>query len=219
MKLKLGLCTCLKHLSLALSNGKKTFERSLEYLNQEEVIFSEIKKMASLAGGSFEDFDTIVSVNGPGRFTGMRISYTFASVYRIMSKKKVFSATVHDCLAFNVFSFSKDEKDLAVISRAFRDEFYLSYYRIEKGELKPKSKIYWLKREEITKKLNKFKGLIIGEKKDYSEIYSVANDCAEIADDKISQILPGKIIETGLYFKKKDFKPLYIKPAKYENIK
>lgn len=219
MKLKLGLCTCLKHLSLAVSNGEKTLERSFEYLNQEEIIFGELKKMASLCGGSFNDFDTIVSVNGPGRFTGMRISYTFASVYKIMSRKKVFSATVHDCLAFNAFSFCKNEKDLAVISRAFRDEFYLSYYNIEKGRLKPKSHIYWLKKEEIIRKLNKFGGMVIGEKKDYPEIYSLLKDGSKIADDKISQILPGKIIEAGLYFGKKDFKPLYIKPAKYESLK
>ncbi|GAB4029711.1 MAG: hypothetical protein Fur0012_04470 [Elusimicrobiota bacterium] len=219
MKLELGLCTCLKKLSLSVSGRGKIFTRSVEYLNQEEIIFPEIKKLASKAGGSFRDFATIVSVNGPGRFTGMRISYTLASVYSMLSGARVYAASVLDCLAYNVFSYIPQQAQIAAISRAFKDEFYLAFYEVKKGRLRTSSQIFWLKDKELSVKLKGFEGLIVGEKEDYEEIYSVVPPGVKTAEERISRIMPEKIVETGIYFARKDFKPLYIKPAKYESIK
>lgn len=219
MKLELGLCTCLKKLSLSVSGGGKIFTRSIEYLNQEEIIFDEIKKLAGRAKGSFRDFKTIVSVNGPGRFTGMRISYTLASVYSMLSGARVYPVSVLDCLAYNVFSSMPQQTQIAAVSRAFKDEFYLAFYEVKKGRLRSISRILWLKDKELYEKLKGFGGLIAGEKEDYEGIYSVVPPGVKTAEETISRIVPEKIVEAGIYFARKNFKPLYIKPAKYESIK
>lgn len=221
MSLKLGMCTCLKNMSLSVSGPKGSFSSTVEFLNQEEIIFDEIEKLAFKAGGSFSDFSVIVSVRGPGRFTGMRISYTLAKVYLACRKINVYGLSVHDCLAYNAYSFCTfgGKETLACISRAFKDEFYLSYYFIYEKKLERKSPIFWLKQEDLAKRLEKHRGLIIGEKKDYLDIYSLCPSRATIAADSISSILPEKIIEAGLYFNEKEISPIYAKPAKYEKLR
>lgn len=220
MKLKLGLCTCLKDLTAVVSGPKGVFSTSAEILNQEEIIFDEIEKLALKAGGGFGDFSDIVSVRGPGRFTGMRISYTLAKVYAASCKANLYGLSVHDCLAYNVYSLcSFEDESLACISRAFKDEFYLSYYEISSKKLKRKSPIFWLKEKVLRQKLKAHRGPIIGEKKDYPQIYELCPKVAFTVEEPISEILPETLIEAGLYFKEKDLSPIYAKPAKYENIK
>ncbi len=222
MKLKLGMCTCLKDLTLSVVGPNGNFSSVIEFLNQEEIIFGEIEKLARKAGGSFRDFSAIVSVRGPGRFTGMRISYTLAKVYAACRKTGLYGLSVHDCLAYNFYSsryFNGEKEILACISRAFKDEFYLSYYSVCGKKLERKSRIFWLKEEDLKERLEKHLGPVIGEKRDYTDIYSLCPPGAFKAADSISSILPEKIIEAGLYFREKELSPIYAKPAKYENIK
>lgn len=221
MSLNLGLCTCLKDMGIFVSGPKGCVSLSKEFLNQEEIIFEEIKKAAAKAGGSFKDFSKIVSVRGPGRFTGMRISYTLAGVYSVLSNAGVYGLSVHDCLAFNAFEYFKEKEkfEIACLSRAFKDEFYLSYYLVSQGKLKRKTQIFWLKENILKDKLRNYKGIIIGEKKDYPQIYSLAQENSNLAPDEISAVLPKNIIKAGFYFNEKNISPIYAKPAKYENLK
>jgi len=220
MKLTLGLCTIGKFLKISIYNEKNFFIFSKEYLNQEELLFEVLKKLAIKAGGSFKNFRNICYVNGPGRFTGMRISYTFANVYKVLSGAKIYAATAFDCLAYNLYEKlgNKNDIDIAVVLRAFKYEFYLAYYKIEKGVIKKNSRYYWLKDYELSKKLNDFSGYLIGDKEEFSDIYKFAGKNSIISDDSISSIKPENIVKSALYFKNSDKKPLYLKPAKYETF-
>jgi len=218
MKLTLGLCTIGNFLKVSIYNDKKFFVFSKKYLNQEEILFKVINRLVLKTGGSFQDIQNICYINGPGRFTGMRISYTFANIYKVLSGAKIYCATAFDCLAYNLYERLKNENniDIAVILRAFKDEFYLCYYKIWRGNIKKVSPYFWLKDYDLLKKLSNFSGYLIGDKEEYSDIYKFAGKNSIVCDDSISLIKSENIIRSALYFKNPDKKPLYLKPAKYE---
>jgi tRNA A37 threonylcarbamoyladenosine modification protein TsaB len=217
MKLALGLSTCFSRLQISLSNGENYISTSLNYLNQEEIIFKEIEKLCFRFKTDFGDFTDICLVKGPGRFTGMRIAYTLATVYSVLKKVNLWGITALDLLAYNTLESFKDIKKvrIAAISHAFKDEFYLSFYEFSNGKLKQKSKIFWLKEKELLRKLYNFDGYIIGDIEEYPGIYSLF-DSYKTAPDNISRIIPENIIKAAFYFKKKDVKPIYLKPANFE---
>lgn len=232
MKLTLGLCSYGNFLKVSIYNGRRFYSRCVKCLNQEEILFRVIKQVLRKSSGGFKDFDNICFVNGPGRFTGIRISYTFAGIYNILTGAKLHPVSTFDCLAYNLyeklcfvkadifgerfFSKSKLKADIVVVLRAFKDEFFIAYYKLFDGNLLKIKNPLWLKSNELIKKLVGFRGYVIGDKEEYSDIYKFIPDSCLIADEGISLIKPENIIKSALYFKNKDLKPIYLKPARYE---
>lgn len=219
MKLTLGLSTYGNFLKISIYDGKKFCNSSSKYLNQEEIFFENINKLLKKIGGNFKDFENICYINGPGRFTGIRIAYTFAGVYSVLSGAKLYSVTTFDCLVYNLYEKllpKKIDTEIAVILRAFKDEFFLSYYKLSKDKLKNVAKPVWLKGEELSEKLSSFKGYVIGDAEEFKDIYKLVKGKSIVADYSISKIKPENIIKSALYFKNKEKRPIYLKPAKYE---
>ncbi|PIS46676.1 MAG: hypothetical protein COT17_07340 [Elusimicrobia bacterium CG08_land_8_20_14_0_20_51_18] len=221
MKLTLGVCTVGSFLKLSVYNGERYFNFSKKILNQEELFFDKLGELAGKAGGGFGDFGKICVINGPGRFTGMRISYTFARIYEALSGAELYGASVFDALAFNLYEKLSiggrfRNAGVSVVCRAFKDEFYLCRYEIKKNTLRRVSEPLWLKAGEAAEKLRSFSGTVVGDSEEYGGIYGLSPS-AEKAGASVSLIKPENIIKSALYFKKRDIKPLYLKPAKYED--
>lgn len=81
--LVLGIDTCGARGTIALarlSNGAAELlaERELTERNEAATILAELEKLLALAGVSVKKIETIVVVNGPGSFTGVRVGVSTA---------------------------------------------------------------------------------------------------------------------------------------------
>ncbi|MCX7642072.1 MAG: hypothetical protein N2Z20_05500 [Elusimicrobiales bacterium] len=205
-------------LKIMLKDQNKEVSFSKKVINFDEIMINQIKKMINKLNYSFKDITTLCIVRGPGRFTAIRSVYTFASVYKVISKCKVFGVDVFECLAYNIFKNDDYNKDIAVISHAFRDEYYLAFYKIREKRLFKCGTPQWLSSEDMSKKLNKFKGMVIYDKDEFDIDLDILKNNKNIIfpNLKIMKIIPANIINAAYYFSNCRYEPIYLKPAKFE---
>jgi len=209
-----ALSTHSKKLNIYLSDGIKDFSFSKEILNMEDIIFEEIEKGLKEMDKNFSDISVICIVRGPGRFTGIRISYTFASVFKAISRCKVYGVDVFDIFAYKFFLKYSDENRVCVVLRAFKNEhYYLRYHRVGNRPVRI-GKPLWVFEKELLRFIDKWNDMIISDEED-GNVYHIL-PTKKLADRSISRILPKDIADVALYFKNTDITPLYLKPAKFE---
>lgn len=240
-KIILGLSTAGSRIKMALKNISGKYRvKSVKEFNQEKVFFKIIEKLLSFEKAQLKDIGGICVVKGPGRFTGIRISLTFASMMKALIGIKVFTITAFEVLAFQVFenlNFKKwaakaKNPKIVVILHAFKKEYFLQVFSSSIVGALPKSlsepiarklpammgEPEWLDEEVVKKRIEGIKGdiYIIGDTEEDGDIYRLAPKRAEKAPLKISKIMPENIIKTGLIKKDEAVSPLYLKPARYE---
>ena len=208
-----ALSTHSSRLNIYLFDGKSDFSFSKKILNMDDILFKEIDKGLRKLKKSFTDISALCIVKGPGRFTGIRISYTFASILKVISRCKVYGVDGFDLLAYKFFSKHSYEKKLCVVLRAFKNEYYYCLYKNDKRISKlgnPK----WVFEDDLLKFIEKWDDPIISDEEE-SNVYNLFKD-KKIAAKNISRILPIDVFNSAFYFKNTDIKPLYLKPAKFE---
>ena len=229
-KIIIGLSTAGSRVKLAMKNGEGKFRSvSVKKFNQEEILFKTIEKLLSFEKAVIKDIGGICVIKGPGRFTGIRISLTFASIMKVLNDVKVFAVTAFEVFAFQArenagfkkwAALAKNPK-IAVILHAFKKEYFLEVFKSNKTGI-PESlgNPEWLTEDELKKRLADIKGdvFVIADIEGDNDIYRFASKKSERAQMKISKILPENIIKAGLIKKDEDISPLYLKPARYEMI-
>jgi tRNA threonylcarbamoyl adenosine modification protein YeaZ len=208
-----AISTHSKKLNIYLFDGVKSFSFSKEILNMEDLIFEEIKKGLREMNRKFSDISVVCSVIGPGRFTGLRISYTFASVLSVISRCKVYGVDVFDLLAYKFFMNYPNEENLCVVLRAFKNEYYYCTYK-NKGFPIKKIKPKWVFENDLLNFIKKWNYMIISDEEE-SNVYDMLKG-KKISPIHLSKIEPEDIYKAAIYFKNKDIKPIYLKPAKFE---
>ena len=137
-KIIIGLSTAGSNIKIALKNAAGKFRiKSVKEFNQEKVFFKIIEKLLSFEKAELKDIGGICVVKGPGRFTGIRISLTFASMMKALIGIKVFTVTAFEILAFQAFKSLAFKKWLAkaknpkivVILHAFKKEYFLQIFK------------------------------------------------------------------------------------------
>lgn len=210
----LGLSSYASNLKGCLYADNRYFSFSVNTLNHEDFLFKKVSELLKKNNLKFKDITAVCNVNAPGRFTGLRISYTFATILNSIARIKLYGVSVFDILAYNVFISNGNDKDIMVLLHCFKDEFYLARYKIKRNKLYKVSKPVWLYKEEVLTRIKKFKGLVVADVEEYPDIYKIF-PVAEKADVNISRVIPENIIKASLYFNSTDIKPLYLKPAKF----
>lgn len=214
-KITLGVSSYSSFLKISLTNGEKYLNYSQRITNFEEVMFEQIKKMVKSFKCDFKDISKICLVNGPGRFTGIRSSYAFASVYTALSGCDVRGVDVFELLTYNVFEKDKRDKKIRTVLNAFKDEYYLADYEIKKEKIFLKTNPVWISKDGLLKKMKGFDGLVITDHEDNPGVYDLFSGYKK-ADLSISKVICENIIKAANYFDKKDISPFYLKPAKFE---
>ncbi|MCX7905630.1 MAG: hypothetical protein N2446_02890 [Elusimicrobiales bacterium] len=216
-----GLSCYSTFLKIVLRKGDKEISFSRKLVNFDDIIFKQFNKMLSKMDSSFKDIDTICIVRGPGRFTAIRSIYTFATVYQALSKCKVLGVDVFGCLSYNVFKKDNSDKDIAIISHAFKNEYYLGFYKIRKKKLFEYKKPRWLLLEDIINELRNFKGVVIYDKDEFDIDLSLLekNENISFPSTNLMKIIPSNIINSSFYFLCEKYEPIYLKPAKFETSK
>lgn len=215
--LKCGISCYSNYLKIYLEYGYKFTSYSEKLLNFDDIMVEKIDELAIKIGKSFKDINILCVVKGPGRFSAIRSAFTFASIYKIISGCEVYSVDIFGCLAYNIFENDRSDKDIAVISHAFRDEYYLSFYRINKNKLFELEKPKWIFLDELIRRLERFDGFIIYDKDEFDfDLSQLNNKNLKLPSSKIMRVIPKNIVNSSLYFKDRNYKPIYLKPAKFE---
>ena len=209
-------------LTLALSAGGKVYGARRAGIKQEDLLFPTLKKLLAKAGCSLKDVKRFFFIKGPGRFTGIRISITLASVLREINGAQIAGASVFDVLAQTARNTREFKNWLAanprgaavVISHAFRDEYFAQIFD---GAQKP----LWAQKEDLLALFNKQKNplFIIGCGREGEALKNIFPSARfTFAPPKLNKITAQAMLDfkPAAQTIAQTLEPLYLKPARFE---
>ncbi len=111
------------------SNGEVIFQNELNSENNADLLTYEVKSWLKSSGKNYADIDAVSLSNGPGSFTGLRITSAIAKGICYSLNKKLLEVNTLDILA-NCFEPDKNiSKIIPLISSNMRTgEFYFAEY-------------------------------------------------------------------------------------------
>ncbi len=223
-KLTLGMDTSGSPLLLTAQKDGKIFSVRRKGVKQEKLLFPALEALLHKAGAQMEDIGRIFIIRGPGRFTGIRISLTFASMMQFLNKTQVRGATMFEVLrrqaetsrAFAAWQKENPQGALAVVLHAFREEYFLQIFDSEqKGPA-------WLSREELLSRLSAYgKPLFLaGSDKDGQPLAGLVGQHYAFAAEKDCFVRPATLLEMAQEdtWSQNALEPLYLKPARFELV-
>lgn len=220
----LALDSTSSPLYMALWRGGKIYRARKAGIKQEELLFPALNKLLDKAGVKLKDVTHFFYVKGPGRFTGIRIGITLASVLSEMNGVKASSADLFEILRKQAESSREYKKWLAanpdgvlcIIIHAFREEYF--YLFCEEGSL-PK----WSSWEELENALCKGGRpiYVCGWDKDGASLEGKLPKGCQYAGGKLNAVKAETMFSlcrelTGRQSREEVLRPLYLKPARFE---
>ncbi len=205
----------------ALFCGGKIYAASKDGIKQEELLFPLLNKLYKRAGKNFKDTKNFFFIKGPGRFTGIRIGVTLASVLAEINGTNIASASIFEVLApaileskeFKKWQSKNPKGKLVIILPAFREEYFVSFV----GENGPK----WLNIEDLNKELSAQKVPLFlagwaGAKEPLKKYFG-----KNYTYSKVNFLTPEILLTAaqkylGTQSKEEVLTPLYLKPARFE---
>jgi tRNA threonylcarbamoyl adenosine modification protein YeaZ len=132
----LALDSSSSPLLLALKANGKIRRARKSGLKQEDYLFPLLKKLLDRAGLKLGDVKRFFFVKGPGRFTGIRIGITLASMLKEISGADIASASVFDILRaraqeakeYKTWLQNNPGGAFAVVLHALREEYFAAIY-------------------------------------------------------------------------------------------
>ena len=204
-------------------NGKIVFRRR-KGIKQERLLFPVLQEALSACNATLQEVHRICIVRGPGRFTGIRIALTFASMMQYLNRATVYGTTLFEILRRQVepsASFRRFKKQysngvLGVVLHAFREEYFLQIF--DGSDSIP----VWLSREELLSRLAGYKRplFLAGTDKEGADLTTLTDGKYPLAASKDCRVQPQTLLslaqdetlQTGA------LEPLYLKPARFELV-
>ena len=221
-KIKLALDSSCPTLLVGVQDGTKIYSFRRSGIKQERFVLPLIERALQKVNATLSDIGEIYFVRGPGRFTGIRISLTFASMLQSLNGAKVASATLFEILykqVQNSAAFSKWQKEnpqgkVAVALHAFREEYFLQFF--DGTNTAPQ----WLGKGELLQKLAACKEplYVAGTDKDGASLAGLLGGgyrLAPVADNRVRVQTLLEMANNPIY-SKNALEPLYLKPARFE---
>lgn len=223
-KIILGLDTSGAPLLVALERDGKVVSRRRKGVKQERLLFPAVNSALEAAGAELQDIERIFIVRGPGRFTGIRISLTFASMLKYLNKTEVRGATLFEVLRrqvetskkFAAWKKANPSGALAVVLHAFREEYFLQIFDGQNAGPA------WLSREELLQRLSGYSAplMLAGSDKNGAPLAELAGSQYAYADEKDCFVRPATLTAMAKddSLAQDALEPLYLKPARFELV-
>ena len=220
----LGLDTSGSPLLIAVQATGKHLARRQKGIKQERLLFPLMNRTLHAANATLQNVKKICIVRGPGRFTGIRIALTFASMMKYLNQAEVYGATLFEILrrqaenssAYKRFRKQHPDGVLGVVLHAFREEYFLQIFD------GPGSVPLWLSREELLTRLAAHAAplILIGTDKDGKNLRALTQDRYPLCADKDCRVRPETLLSLAQdkTLQTDALEPLYLKPARFELI-
>lgn len=224
-KVTLAMDTSGSPLLLAVEKGGKVFSARKQGVKQEKLLFPVLNAVLAKAGAELGDVGRIFLIRGPGRFTGIRISLTFASMMKYLNRSDVRGATMFDVIRFQAAASRKfgvwkkrnPQGALGVVLHAFREEYFLQIF--DDKNAGPA----WLSREELLSRLAAYSRplFLAGSDKAGAPLAGLVGESYALADRKDCKVRPAALLEMAKdpAWERDALEPLYLKPARFELVK
>lgn len=213
----LSICTSGGRLKLGLAAGK-FHSLSVREPNQEKLLFPSLDRLLRKAGAGLENISAVCAVRGPGRFTGIRIGLTLAGSLELLLGCRAKGVTIFEVLALGAAPLLPRGGRLAVLLHAFKEEYFVQFYRVPAGggAPKPTGAPAWLPEAGARDLLASAPpDLCVADAEEKPGIYSLAPSSCRKAPPGLSMVSPEAVMAAGEVFGG-PLEPLYLKPAKYE---
>lgn len=209
-------------LLLALEKDGHVYTARRKGIKQEKLLFPLLRSLLVKAQADLKDITDIVIVRGPGRFTGIRIALTFASMMQMLNHTRVYGATLFEVLArqaqasraYQTWRNQHPNGALAVVLHAFREEYFLQIF--DDAHEGPQ----WLSCEELQARLTAQKRplFVCGTDKEFTPLSGLLGAAYSFASAKASRVQAKTLLQlahekTGAA---NALEPLYLKPARFE---
>lgn len=211
-------------LLIAVQAGQKQVSRRQKGIKQERLLFPVLHRALDACGATLQDVKKICIVRGPGRFTGIRIALTFASMMKYLNRAEIYGTTVFELLrhqtensaAFKRFKKQQPQGVLGVVLHAFREEYFLQIFG------GTESHPLWLSREELLARLSEYPAplFLTGSDKNGESLAALTGGKYPLAAAKDCRVRPDTLLHLAEndVWKKDALEPLYLKPARFELI-
>jgi len=147
----LGIDTTTRFLTIALSDGDKVYEYTLETGTRLSLVITDtIARILSALKWQLKDIDYFACGLGPGSFTGIRIGLATIKGLAWVTNKPMVGISTLDIIARNVL---QENRPLVPIIDAKRKLIYSSMYRVNKGLQKRVLPYALSTKDELLKKL------------------------------------------------------------------
>jgi len=155
----LGLDSCGKYLSVALSDGPDLLSNITDFseLSQAENIVPIIEEILKKSSLTYKDIDYLAVTSGPGSFTGVRIGLACADAISLATRVKTISISTPDSISYKMINQSRTFDFYVPIIRASRREFYIQIF--DKNNL-AKSDIELIEIDHLASYIRHLNGLI-----------------------------------------------------------
>ena len=219
-----GLDSSGSTLTVAVSCLGKICTRRRTGIKQERLLFPALKSALAACNAQMTDIGGVFIVRGPGRFTGIRISLTFASMLKYLNHAQVRGATLFEVLRKQTedsSAFKKWQKEnpsgvLGVVLHAFREEYFLQFFD------DTKSAPLWLSREELLKRLETYARplFLAGSAKDEKPLETLLGPAFAYAAKRDCFVRPATLLAMAQEdrWTENALEPLYLKPARFELV-
>lgn len=209
-------------LLLAVEKDGKLFASRRKGIKQEKLLFPILNSLLGKAEVNLQDVKRIFIIRGPGRFTGIRIALTFASMMQMLGNCEVKGATIFEVIYRQVLDSpvykSWQQKHpsgvVAVVLHAFREEYFLQIFD------EKKSAPQWLSREELLDTLSAYPYplFVAGTDKEFSPLAGLLGVKYALAPLPVCRVQAKTLARLAQEKKweKAALEPLYLKPARFE---
>lgn len=209
-------------LLLGVEKDGRLFTARRKGIKQEKLLFPVLTRLLQKAGATLAQVTDIFIIRGPGRFTGIRIALTFASMLKMLQGCNVKGATLFEVIyrqvlssrAYKTWQATHPAGAVAVVLHAFREEYFLQIFDTKK------SAPQWLSREELLAQLSAYAYplLVAGTDKEFTPLDALLGSAYTLAPYAVCRVQARTLaaLSTEKKWAQDALEPLYLKPARFE---
>ena len=172
-----------------------------------------------------QEVKKVCLVRGPGRFTGIRIALTFASMLQQLNGAQIYGITLFELLrrqtekssAFLKWKKEHPQGAIGVVLHAFREEYFLQIF--DNSQAQP----LWLSHGELLQRLAAYEHplFLAGTDKNRESLISLTQGRYALAAKQDCRVRPEELLNLAQddACTKQALEPLYLKPARFELMK